>query len=117
MIFEKFGTRRGRDDIPSSMFVIISWMSFLIPPTANPDRVGLLITILLVLVNIFNSVAATTPIDAEGLGLSSITMWLLGTIFFVFGALVCYVILLIKMHFNEVDTEPEDRLAKVRDII
>ena len=42
--------------LPSTLFVIISWTSFFIPPTSYPARVGLLITTLLVLINIYNNV-------------------------------------------------------------
>ena len=45
----------------SGLFVVISSMSFLIPPSAYPARFGLLVTSLLVLVNMFNSVLTSTP--------------------------------------------------------
>ena len=38
------------------MFVIVSWVSFLINPHVVPGRMGLLVTLFLVLINIFNSV-------------------------------------------------------------
>ena len=43
------------------LFVLISSMSYLIPPSAYPARYGLLVTSLLVLVNMFNSVLTSTP--------------------------------------------------------
>ena len=42
--------------LPSFMFVIVSWVSFLIKPEVVPGRMGLLVTLFLVLINIFNSV-------------------------------------------------------------
>ena len=42
--------------LPSFMFVIVSWVSFLINPHVVPGRMGLLVTLFLVLINIFNSV-------------------------------------------------------------
>jgi len=42
--------------LPSCMFVIVSWVSFLIKPEVVPGRMGLLVTLFLVLINIFNSV-------------------------------------------------------------
>ena len=45
--------------LPSLIFVIVSWMSFLIPPDVIPGRMGLLIKLLLVLVNMFNTVVRT----------------------------------------------------------
>ena len=38
------------------MFVVTSWVSFLIKPEVVPGRMGLLVTLFLVLINIFNSV-------------------------------------------------------------
>lgn len=42
--------------LPSCMFVIVSWVSFLIKPEVVPGRMALLVTLFLVLINIFNSV-------------------------------------------------------------
>ena len=52
--------------LPSGMFVMVSWISFLIPPDVVPGRMTLLITIFLVLVNIFNTITTNIP-KAEGL--------------------------------------------------
>jgi hypothetical protein len=45
--------------------VVVSWISFVVPPDVIPGRMALLITLFLVLVNIFNSVTTNTP-KAEG---------------------------------------------------
>ena len=42
--------------LPSGMFVVVSWVSFLIKPEVVPGRMALLVTLFLVLINIFNSV-------------------------------------------------------------
>ena len=42
--------------LPSFMFVVTSWVSFLIKPEVVPGRMALLVTLFLVLINIFNSV-------------------------------------------------------------
>ena len=47
--------------IPSGLFVLISWTSFIIPPDVVAGRMGLLITVLLCLVNIFNVVNNHSP--------------------------------------------------------
>ena len=65
--------------------VIVSWISFLIPAEIIPGRMALLVTLFLVLVNIFNNVTTNTP-KAEGL--TAIEAWMLACILFVFGALV-----------------------------
>ena len=71
--------------LPSGLFVIVSWISFLIPMEVVPGRMSLLVTLSLVLVNIFNTVTTNTP-KAEGL--TAIEAWMLACILFVFGALV-----------------------------
>ena len=60
----------------------------------------LLVTLFLVLTNIFNKIPATSPkVD----GFSALTVWVLSCILFVFGALVGYAgILFRKMFVNEV---------------
>ncbi len=42
--------------LPSSLFVIVSWVSFLIPPEIVAGRMAMLITLLLVLINLFTSI-------------------------------------------------------------
>ena len=71
--------------LPSGLFVIVSWISFLIPMDVIPGRMALLVTLFLVLVNIFNTVTTNTP-KAEGL--TAIEAWMLACILFVFGALI-----------------------------
>ena len=45
----------------AGLFVIVSWISFLIPMDVIPGRMALLVTLFLVLVNIFNTVTTNTP--------------------------------------------------------
>jgi len=78
---------------PSGLFVIVSWMSFLIPMDEIGGRMGLLVILFLLLVNIFNTVATHTP-KAECL--TAIEVWMLACILFVFGALIEYAAILLK---------------------
>ena len=55
--------------------MITSWVSFLIPPEVVPGRMALLVTLFLVLINIFNNVTAITP-NTEGM--TAISSWMLG---------------------------------------
>ena len=71
--------------LPSGMFVIVSWISFLIPPDIVPGRMTLLITVFLVLVNIFNTITTNIP-KAEGL--TAIEAFVIVCVLFVFGALM-----------------------------
>merc|ERR1711874_522483 len=79
--------------LPSGLFVIVSWISFVVPPDIIPGRMALLVTLFLVLVNIFNTVTTNTP-KAEGL--TAIEAWMLSCILFVFGALIEYAAVLFK---------------------
>ena len=79
--------------LPSGLFVVVSWVSFLIPPEVVPGRMAMLITLFLVLINIFNIVTSNSP-NVEGM--TAIAAWMLVCIFFVFGALVGYAYLLWK---------------------
>ena len=66
--------------IPTTLFVATSFISFLIPPEVVPGRMALLVTILLVLVNIFLGVSDEVPNTS---GLSCITVWIITTIIIV----------------------------------
>ena len=67
---------------PAMMFVSVSWISFLVPPESVPGRMTILVTVFLVLVNIFNNINSNSP-KAEGL--TAIEIWMLACILFVFG--------------------------------
>merc|ERR1712212_319076 len=77
--------------IPSGLFVVVSWISFLIPSDEVGGRIGLLLTLFLLLVTIFTCVVTNTP-GAEGL--KAIEVWMLACILFVFAALIEYVAIL-----------------------
>jgi len=79
--------------LPSGLFVVVSWISFVVPPEVIPGRMALLVTLFLVLVNIFNTVTTNTP-KAEGL--TAIEVWMLSCILFVFGALIEYALILFR---------------------
>ena len=77
--------------LTSILFVIVSWTSFLIFPEIVPGRMGLLVTIFLVLINIFNEAKSTAPVSEN---LNSLDLYLLFCICQVFLALAEYAILL-----------------------
>ena len=80
------------------MFVIVSWVSFLVKPEVVPGRykiltpinnihllskrMAMLVTLFLVLINIFNSVRENAPISSR---LNAVDLYLVACIFFVFG--------------------------------
>ena len=73
--------------LPSGLFVIVSWSSFLIPPEIVPGRMTLLVTLFLVLINIFNNITLTSP-NTETM--TALSAWMIACILFVFGALAAY---------------------------
>ena len=58
--------------LPSGMFVISSWMSFVMEPTF-PGRPALIVTFFLVIVSIFVNIINSTPSDDSGL--TAILVW------------------------------------------
>ena len=78
--------------IPSMLFVIVSWISFVIPPEVIPGRMALLITILLVLVNLFGTIISTQP---PSHGPTYLAIWTFSCIMFVTAALFAYAVLLL----------------------
>ena len=63
----------------------MSWISFLVPPESVPGRMTILVTVFLVLVNIFNSITSNIP---RADGLTAIESFIIVCIVFVFGALI-----------------------------
>ena len=80
--------------LPSCMFVVVSWVSFLIKPEVVPGRMALLVTLFLVLINIFNSVRERAPISSR---LNAVDLYLVICIFLVFGALMEYAAILLLL--------------------
>jgi len=84
--------------MPSTLFVALSWLSFLIPPDVVPGRMALLVTMLLVLVNIFLRVTASVPMSTK---ITAMGAWIIGGIFLVALALMEYgLILYLKRYWT-----------------
>jgi hypothetical protein len=88
--------------LTSAMFVVVSWVSFVINPHMVPARIALLLTNFLVLVNIFNAVKSNAPVSKA---LNAIDEYLLTCITLVFMALFEYTIILCKIK-NQKQTQP-----------
>ncbi len=83
--------------LPCFLFVCVSWVSFVVRPEVVPGRMALLVTLILVLVNIFNTVRSTSPIPS-GTTLNAIDFYLVTSIVMVFLALLEYAVVLLAMH-------------------
>ena len=81
---------------PTMIFVMVSWVSFMIPPEVIPGRMALLITLLLVLVNVFGTVIYTHQTKY----LTLLDIWMISCIIFVCGALVAYAAILWNKMFR-----------------
>ncbi|CAB3363870.1 glycine receptor subunit alpha-4-like [Cloeon dipterum] len=84
--------------LPSSLFVIISWGSFIVNPELVPGRMVLLVTTLLSLVTMFDTVRNNSP---NALELKCIEVWLISCILFVFVALLEYFVVLFAMRYDK----------------
>ena len=86
--------------LPCILFVFVSWVSFLIRPQVVPGRMALLVTLFLVLVNIFNTVRSGSPIPSST-QLNAIDTYLVVSIFMVFLALLEYAVVLFAINVSE----------------
>lgn len=82
-----------------TLLVIASWVSFIINPHVVPGRMGLLVTIFLVLINIFIGVKNDAPISK---GLNAVDVFLVVCISEVFTAFLEYAVVLMRCR-NEVE--------------
>lgn len=80
--------------LPSGLYVMVSWTSFVIPADAYPARIGLIITTFLVLTNIETSAFSNSP-NSQGINLMQV--FILICIGFVFVTIVEYFYILCKM--------------------
>lgn len=84
--------------LPSTLFVIMSWGSFVVMPEVVPGRMVLLVTTLLSLVTMFDTIRNNSP---SALELKCIEVWLISCTLFVFLALVEYFIVLFGMRYDK----------------
>ena len=78
---------------PSGLCVVVSWVTFVLPKKNVEGRIAILITMILVLVTIFNGVLEKTP-RADS-NLTALAIWMLSMFSFVLCAFVAYCIQLI----------------------
>ena len=86
--------------LPCILFVCVSWTSFLIRPEVVPGRMALLVTLFLVLINIFNTVRSNAPSQLSR-SLNAIDLYIVGSIIMVFFALFEYAIILWSMNHQD----------------
>jgi len=79
--------------IPCCLFVMVSWISFIIDPKVIPGRMSLLVILFLVIINVFNNVRSQAPSSASS-RLNAIDQFIMSCIFMIFSALAEYAIIL-----------------------
>ncbi|CAG7832575.1 unnamed protein product [Allacma fusca] len=77
--------------LPSALFIIVSWLSFLIPPESVPGRMACCMTTLLTLTAMFAAVRQNTPNVSY---VKALDIWMVVCIIFVFLTLVEYTVVL-----------------------
>ena len=110
--------------LPSTLLVIVSWLSFNVNPSAIPGRMGMLVLAFLVLINIYMSMKSSAPIST---GMNAGDVFLVACIAQVFTALLEYNIVLIvyrqkpkgcvssKGGIKKVSVQPQDDNLSVLD--
>ncbi|XP_037926157.1 glycine receptor subunit alpha-4-like isoform X2 [Hermetia illucens] len=84
--------------LPSTLFVSMSWGSFVVVPEVVPGRMVLLVTTLLSLITMFDTVRNNSP---DALELKCIEVWLISCTIFVFLALMEYFIVLFGIRYDK----------------
>ena len=87
--------------VPSTLLVIVSWISFVIKPDVVPGRIALLVTTFLVLINLFIGVKSDAP---KSTSLNAIDFYLVVCLGQVFAALLEYAIVLCKIRHLKNET-------------
>ena len=98
--------------LTSSLFVIVSWVSFIVKPEIVPARMGLLVTIFLVLINIFNAAKGNAPTSRN---LNAVDLYLIVCIGLVFIALMEFAAVLFLSRKNETKIRDERKVAPLND--
>jgi len=86
--------------LSSGLFVLISWVSFLVPPDDINARIALLITTLLVLVTVFNGVIEASPKARDGS--TALGFWMFSMLVFVVLAFICHCIAMLQRKSKDV---------------
>ena len=93
---------------PCFMMVLTSWISFAVSFESVPGRLGLLLTLLLMMINMTNTISASIPKSDR---ICPLITWIFISIVFVILALVEYFIILLTVKFGKVNAE-EKRVRK-----
>ena len=74
----KYGNFMFTYFIPTFLFTVTSWVSFILPPTNYPSRTSLLVTVFLCQIGMFRSAIADNPSAEDG---ETDTVFIYGLVF------------------------------------
>ena len=77
------------------MFVVASWISFVVKPEMVPGRMALLVSILLIQLNLFNNSKDKGPVSNSNI--NALDLYLVFSMFLVFSALMEFAVVLVLM--------------------
>ena len=83
--------------VPCTLMVLTSWISFAINYEIVPGRLGLLVTLLLMMINLCGSVAASIPKSNH---ICPLLCWIIMSVAFVTFALLEYFVILVRVKFR-----------------
>ena len=96
--------------LSSGLFVLVSWVSFLVPSNDINARIALLITTLLVLVTVFNGVIEMAPKAREGS--TALGFWMFSMLVFVVLAFLCHCIAMLRRKSKDISKSKNQKQNK-----
>ena len=95
---------------PTAIFTLISLVSFFIDPDVVPGRMGLLLTVFLIITNSYNSIKA--PVDR---GFSFIEIWMIGIYYQILFAIIEYAYLMAKNRNKVMEMYPNVEQDRIKE--
>ncbi|XP_063598916.1 glycine receptor subunit alpha-3-like [Penaeus indicus] len=97
--------------LPGSLFVMMSWFSFAVPPLVVPGRVVLCVTTILTLTSMFSTARTSTPQVSY---IKALDVFMITSIIFVFLTLLEYTFLLRKRRQHLLEAAIKERTSNRR---
>ena len=88
--------------LPTCIIVAVSWLSFVIPPSSIPGRMGMLVVLLLVIINIMLKIVEMSPMNS---GICGLTSW----------TIMCLIMVVYKTQFLTIQSN-RNKMMKIQGI-
>jgi len=98
--------------IPSTVFVIVAWLSLFVPAESVPGRVGMGMTTLLTLTAMFSSVRQNVPRVSY---VSLLDIWMLSCMIFVFSCILEFIV--VTVHLRSGKKALGERIERVAKLV